>query len=92
MFEPSETAEVNGVRLYPVDELVGENTNYVPGANLSPKGYVVIATTEYGDAYCVDLNDEMHGHHPLVLMSHGVDWQDLSDCHRQCKTDPLTTI
>lgn len=79
IFEPSETAEIDGVRLSPVDGVIGENTDYVPGANLSPKGYVVIATTEYGDAYCVDLNVELDGHHPIILMSHEVDWQDLSD-------------
>src|SRR5262245_10788400 len=50
---PSECAE-GQVRLWPVADLLCENRELMPGAYIAPLGYVVFATTFYGDAYCFD--------------------------------------
>ena len=49
-------AEIEKARLWPISELVVENTDAVPGYYAHPCGYVVFATTIYGDAFCFDTN------------------------------------
>jgi len=62
------------VRLWPIKELVVENTRMVPGADLHPRGFLVVATTDCGDAYCVDLKAPS-ANSPVVLYSHDEDWE-----------------
>lgn len=50
---PRDIIEINGIRLLPISEIMEENSNYTPGYILSPKGYYVIASTIYGDVYCI---------------------------------------
>ena len=69
--EPAECAEIEKIRLLPITDVVEENTNYVPGAYIHPHGYVVFATTLYGDTYCFDLNSATSpAMAPIVLLSH----------------------
>ena len=65
--------------LWPADDVALENTDFVPGADLHPRGYAVIATMVCGDAFRLDLNEgERSGDIPVVLMSHELAWGDLS--------------
>lgn len=52
--EPARTTEIGNVRLRPIAEILEENRDYAPGAYSHPCGYVVFATTRYGDAFCFD--------------------------------------
>jgi len=54
MYEPVNTIESDGVHLVPIHQLKAENTQAVPGVVVNQYGWVVIATTISGDAYCVD--------------------------------------
>jgi hypothetical protein len=53
-YEPEAEAELGRVRLWPIADLLLENTDAVPGADLHPHGFVTFASTVYGDAYCFD--------------------------------------
>jgi SMI1/KNR4 family protein SUKH-1 len=77
-FEPSACAEIAGARLWPIAELVVENTALVPGADLHPRGFLVVGTTDCGDAYCVDLKAG-GSDPPVVLYSHEEDWEAADD-------------
>jgi hypothetical protein len=69
--EPAECAEIEKIRIWPIKDVVEENTNYVPGCYIQPHGYVVFATTIFGDTYCFDLNSaESSATAPIVLLSH----------------------
>lgn len=72
--EPCDCAEINNVRLWPITEVLRENRDYVPGADIYPLGFVVFATTLYGDAFCFDLNGAVGTSAPVVLVSHEIDW------------------
>ena len=50
---PKETIEINGIRFLTISEIIDENTNYTPGYILNPHGYCVIASTIFGDVYCI---------------------------------------
>ena len=73
-FEPSTYAEIAGVRLWPIPDVLAENRNYVPGADLFPHGLVVFASTISGDAYCFDVSESGP---PVVLMSHELVFADM---------------
>jgi hypothetical protein len=77
--EPCDCAEISGVRLWPISELIHENSDYVPGADLHPRGFIVIATNECGDSFCVDLAVQDKQSHPIVIMSHELSWVEMSD-------------
>ncbi len=58
-------------RIWSIESAIVENTDAVPGCALSPHGFIVFASTIYGDAYCIDTNvTTSEGHHPVVLFSH----------------------
>jgi hypothetical protein len=73
-FEPAACAEIDGVRLWPIADVLEENRDYVPGADISTHGFIVFATTTFGDAYCLDLGDEPPR---VVLMSHEVQYSGM---------------
>jgi hypothetical protein len=76
--EPSTCAEIDNVRLWPADDVARENTDFVPGCDLHPRGYAVFATTVFGDTFCLDLNEpEGSGNIPVVLMSHEFNWDEM---------------
>jgi len=69
--EPAECAEIEKIRLWPIKRVAEENTDYVPGCYTQPYGYVVFATTFFGDTYCFDLNSgTSSATAPIVLLSH----------------------
>jgi hypothetical protein len=69
-YEPTECIE-GQVRLWPIAEMLRENRDYVPGADVSPHGFVVFATTICGDTYCFDINaTDENGEPGIVLVSH----------------------
>lgn len=65
--EPVEVIEINEIRLLPISEIKEENENYTPGYLLSPYGYCVVASTIYGDVYCIKTNE---GEDEVILASH----------------------
>lgn len=71
LHEPSSCAEYQ-VRLWPIRDMLVENSDMVPGAYTSPHGYIVFATTIYGDTYCFDINQMTNGKPRIVLISHEV--------------------
>lgn len=79
MFEPEDCAEISGARLWPIAEIVRENSEFIPGADLHPRGFLVIGTTEFGGAYCVDLTGSSDRSQQVVLMSHELSWKEMSD-------------
>ena len=66
-FEPSIGVEISEARLWPIADLVRENTVLVPGAYLNPRGL------------CVDLTGSPNNSHPIVIMSHELSWEEMSD-------------
>ena len=76
-FDPKVYVEINGARLWPSRELIGENTNYVPGCDLRPRGFFVIGSTDCGDAFCLDQRPRSSGQ--VVLMTHDVSWEEVTD-------------
>ena len=71
-------AEINKVRLLPIEEILGlaENSSFVLGTDiqLQPLGYLVFATTVYGDAFCFATNGAANARSaPIVLLAH--DWE-----------------
>jgi SMI1/KNR4 family protein SUKH-1 len=75
-FEPSRCAEIAKVRLWPINDVLIENTDAVPGCDVQPLGYVAFATTIYGDAFCFDTGARENGSpSKVVLISHELDWE-----------------
>lgn len=75
-YEPSRCAE-GQVRLWPIDDIVVENRQGVPGICVQPYGYGVFATTLSGDAYCFNSNKlDADGGPEIVLVSHEVLGED----------------
>lgn len=67
---PSDCAE-GQVRLWPIDDIVVENTGGVPGICVHPYGYTVFASTMCGDAYCFNANKiGAEGEPEIILVSH----------------------
>ena len=87
-YEPAECAEIDDVRLWPISEVVAENRSYVPGANLVGHGFVVFATTVFGDAYCFDFSEDGP---PVVLMSHEVNYEDMSVAKIKALRKPIAS-
>jgi hypothetical protein len=76
--EPSKCAEIDGVRLWPISEILSENKDYVPGCYIHPFGYVVFSTTLFGDAFCFDTNTSASkATAPVVLIAHDLDWEEM---------------
>ena len=68
-FEPERYVE-GPVRLWPIQELLRENTDYVPGCYTVLHGYVVFASTTGGDPYCFDTTKGANAEPRIVLFSH----------------------
>ena len=54
---PIEKIEVTDFIFYPVEEIIIENTDAIPGSNIFPYGLFTFSSTLDGDAICIDLND-----------------------------------
>lgn len=71
--EPGACAEIAEIRLWPIKDIIEENTKYVPGCYVRPHGYIVFSTTIFGDTYCFDLNCATSSAiAPVVLLSHEI--------------------
>jgi hypothetical protein len=61
-----------------IADIVIENNDAVPGADLVPHGFVTFATTIYGDVYCFDTGlQPSRSDAPVVIMTHEVIFEDL---------------
>jgi hypothetical protein len=75
--EPAECIE-GQVRLWPISEILRENRDYVPGADICKHGYVVFANTICGDAYCFVVNSlDGDGEPRVVLLPHDEDFEEM---------------
>jgi len=69
--EPLQQMDEAGVRFGLISDMRIENEGAVPGIAAAPVGYLNIASTMYGDTYCVDINSTgTTGLHPIVMVSH----------------------
>lgn len=60
-------------RLWTIERMIEENRDLVPGCHVVKFGYVVFASTIYGDAYCFDTHHlDARGMPRIVLISHEV--------------------
>ena len=57
-FEPEEYVEEGRVIIWPIIDIIEQNTEILPGYCVSPHGYFVFASNQYGDAYCFDTNNK----------------------------------
>jgi hypothetical protein len=85
-YEPAQYAEIQGVRLWPISEVIEENQRYVPGADVCPQGFVVFASTVSGDAYCFDLTMTEPR---VVLLSHEVAFEGMARPQIQALAKPI---
>jgi hypothetical protein len=60
-----------------VSGIVEENSDYVPGCDISPQGFIVFATTIYGDTYCFDLKANPTDP-PVLLIGHEISYEGAS--------------
>jgi len=67
--EPDDVVEIEDARLWPVSCLRLENEKMEPGNIVSPHGFFVIATTIFGDCYCIDLNKVKKKQEPTVVLA-----------------------
>ena len=70
-FEPAERVGER-FRLWPIEHILEENEALFPGCHVSKLGYIVFATTVYGDTYCFDLTRRRQDDPQIVLISHEV--------------------
>jgi hypothetical protein len=60
------------------EAVLGENKDFVPGCFVQPHGYVVFATTIFGDAFCFDTNTATSkATAPVVLIAHDLNWDEM---------------
>jgi hypothetical protein len=71
--EPARFAEIGKVRLWPISNILVENRDAVPGCYAQPCGYVVIASTTSGDAFCSDIRTASGAIAPVVLIAHDLE-------------------
>ncbi len=77
-YEPTDCIE-GAERLWPIEEILNENSKLVPGCNIVQHGYVVFSTTGCGDTYCFDLNKlSSEGDPRIVFMSHEEDYESMT--------------
>ncbi|MDX2111699.1 MAG: hypothetical protein SFY80_15815 [Verrucomicrobiota bacterium] len=55
-YEPTDPGR-GEIRFFPLEKIVAEMTDFVPGCNLSPHGYFVVGSTDHGDVFCVRPKD-----------------------------------
>lgn len=80
--EPDDVVEVEDARMWPISCLKLENEKMEPGNLVYPLGYFVIATTIFGDCYCMDLNKQTKKEEPPVVIV----YHDRQNDHASLKT------
>jgi hypothetical protein len=79
-YEPQDCVEINGVRLWPINYLKAENKDGVSIYPIYALGFRAIASTKYGDVYCLNINQKMNGGQPFIyISSHEDNAEDLED-------------
>jgi hypothetical protein len=71
--EPARCVEIGNARLWPIADILVENSDAVPGCYAQPCGYVVFASTVYGDAFCFDTHVASDATAPVVLIAHDLE-------------------
>jgi hypothetical protein len=75
---PTKCSEIDDIRLWPIVDVLEENKDYVPGCFIQPHGYVVFATTIFGDVFCFDTNaTPSRVTAPIVLIAHDLNWDEM---------------
>ncbi|MBX3381746.1 MAG: hypothetical protein KF805_16760 [Phycisphaeraceae bacterium] len=83
VFDPKAEATL---RVWGVPSIVKECTEYGPGIDIQPLGFVVIGSTHGGDAYALDCNLRNDTDlSPVLLVSHERDWTSADDVRRNSK-------
>jgi len=60
--------------------ILEENSNFYPGIRLFPRGYIVFANDNGGDAYCFDIKHLTDGNEPSVVwLPHDEHYEVMSD-------------
>jgi len=69
--EPQNCVEINGARLWSINNLKVENEDGVPVYVIYDLGYRAIGTTIYGDVYCLNVDQLMNNGQPFIyILSH----------------------
>lgn len=77
-FEPNESGQ-GEVRFFPLERVLAEQTDFVPGCHLSRHGYFAIAGTNHGDVYFVrPAASRDYRRMPVFLFSHEIDFARIS--------------
>lgn len=77
--EPVLWIDIAGVEIGPISGLKAANTQAVPGIAASRHGYVVIAQTVSGDAYCIATHQvSSDGQSPVYIVNHERVWENAS--------------
>jgi hypothetical protein len=77
MIEPESRVFVGEVRILPIQEIIEENEDYVPGADVYPLGFTVFASSITGDAYCFNMNEvNKFGEHDIYFVDHDEDFNE----------------
>ena len=78
-FEPKDLCEIDFIRLHSILDIALENSEMIPGCEISRHGFIVFASTSYGDAYCFDLTELSDSLVPkIVLIPHDIDFTAIS--------------
>ena len=73
-YEPTESGK-EAVRFFPLERVVAEMTDFVPGCHLSRHGFFGIAGTDHGDVFFVrPQRSRDYVKMPVYLFSHEVDF------------------
>lgn len=64
---PIDSLDIGDMRIWSIPQLLEENQNYSPGAEVHELGYVIIAANRAGDLYCLDLGPSGEDDPPVVI-------------------------
>jgi hypothetical protein len=64
---PIETLDIGNLRIWAIPQLLEENQNYSPGAEVHELGYIIIAGNRTGDLFCLDLGPGGDDDPPVVV-------------------------
>ena len=73
-----DSIDINRIELLSIEKLKIENEECIPGYLLFPLGYSIIASTIYGDVYCIERNCELYDS-KVFMASHEEIYEGLSD-------------
>lgn len=71
-FSPMETLEVEDARLWSVPQILEENRDFPPGADIHDLGFIVVGGHRDGTVFCVDLGADGTNDPPPIVAFSGV--------------------